>query len=264
MLQSIRKIGRRLLGHARGSGAKYGWVQELNHWPGEDESEYNYAGAEILEKVSQATQRVIQGNALFERDSVLFYEPSYNWQFLTHLLWVQKRLGRPLQILDFGGSLGSLYWQHRPYLSEVASSWNVVEQESFVEEGRRIVPSDQIQFWSTIEDCASEGPIDLLICSTVLQYLPDPFLPIKQAIDVSIPFALIDRTPFAADGRQRIMLQKVDPSIYEASYPCHFFNENDFLNELEQSTRVLFRFGAQDGYLGGANYRGMLLDLAAR
>ena len=41
---------------------------------------------------------------------------------------------------------------------------------------------------------------------------------------LQIPHLVIDNTFFNYENRDRIAIQKVDPMIYEASYPCWFLN----------------------------------------
>ena len=45
--------------------------------------------------------------------------------------------GGRLEVVDFGGALGSTWWQHREELSALGlRRWVVVEQPQFIEAGR--------------------------------------------------------------------------------------------------------------------------------
>ena len=72
-----------------------------------------YDAAHILEKVKGALLKVKRGQAIYERDSVLFDRIEYSWPLLTGLLWVASLNENRLSVLDFGGSLGSSYFQNR-------------------------------------------------------------------------------------------------------------------------------------------------------
>jgi len=65
----------------------------------------------------------------------LFSKPQYNWSFLSTLLWSFAKESNKLNIIDFGGSLGSTYFQHRLWLENFNYTWNVIEQPHYVEEG---------------------------------------------------------------------------------------------------------------------------------
>ena len=80
---------------------------------------------------------VVDGRAAYERDSVLFEEVEYVWPLLASLMWVGARHLGSLNVLDFGGSLGSTYFQNRIFLATLPSvRWNIVEQPRHVEVGR--------------------------------------------------------------------------------------------------------------------------------
>ena len=96
-----------------------------------------YDQPSILEKVSASTQAVVDGRAVFERDSVLFDKPDYNWPLLAILQKVARQDENRLRLIDFGGSLGSTYRQCRRFLEGLEKvEWNVVEQQAFISRGR--------------------------------------------------------------------------------------------------------------------------------
>jgi hypothetical protein len=80
-----------------------------------------------------------------------------------------------LDVLDFGGALGSLYFQHRSYFSNLeAVQWCVVEQREFVTEGLAHVADGCLRFYESIEACCKECNPAIGIASSALQYLPNP------------------------------------------------------------------------------------------
>src|SRR5262245_37179159 len=95
-----------------------------------------YDAPDILEKVRRSTLAVVSGSAAFERDSVAFENTEYSLPLLACLLYVATRSANRLDVLDFGGSLGSSYWQNRKLLTHLDHlRWSVVEQPHFVEVG---------------------------------------------------------------------------------------------------------------------------------
>ena len=193
-----------------------------------------YDAANILEKVKDAMKEVIAGNAVFERDSVLFVHEEPNYPLISSLLFAMHGK-EELHLLDFGGSLGSVYFQNRKFLSCFRKiSWEIVEQKHFTEAGRELLKGfPEISFQQSVEDVFRNGKPDIVLFSSVLQYLPD-FQPLLQKVmDAECDYILIDRTPiFTENEKRHYCIQHVPPSIYPGSYAVQIFGRNDFSNLL--------------------------------
>ena len=59
----------------------------------------------ILGKVLEATLKVKNGEAVYERDLVLFDHIEFYWPVLSGLMWVAARNNGRLNVLDYGGTL---------------------------------------------------------------------------------------------------------------------------------------------------------------
>ena len=222
-----------------------------------------YDAPAILMQVRKAISRVVSGEAVFERDSVCFDHEEYRWPTLACLLRVATENGGRLRVLDFGGSLGSFYFQHRKHFSALKQvRWSVVEQSHYVDCGRKDFQNDVLRFYATIEECMADGPVDVILCSSVLQYLENPYEILSNLVRVGVQYILIDRTPFIVGDNDRLTVQHVPPSIYPASYPAWFFSEQRFLNEVKRlGLRVEDRFPADDN-VGIGEFKGVLLGCA--
>ena len=93
-----------------------------------------YSDKSILEKVLNSTQEVINGNATYEQDSVLFHESQIPSYLISAITLSHNSSLEFYKVLDWGGSLGSLYFRTRPlWLNhEKNTEWHVVEQDNFV------------------------------------------------------------------------------------------------------------------------------------
>ena len=183
-----------------------------------------YAANAILKKVRAAALAVRDGKALWERDSVLFYHEQYNMPLLDCLTQAAQEAGGKLHVLDFGGSLGSTCAQHRRWLEKLPEwTWNVVEQPHFVGCGKRELQTEHLRFYHTVEEAMAAAPINVILLSSVLQYLEDAYALLKMLSALPASWLFIDRTP-VLEGRERIMVQHVPPEIYEAAYPCRFLD----------------------------------------
>src|SRR5688572_1444471 len=101
---------------------------DFGSWSEAKRISHGYAHPSVIEKVVFAARAVRDGYALWERDTVLFYEQSANEPLLRALNYVATTSDGRLALLDFGGALGSTWWQHRPWLANLAHvGWSVVE-----------------------------------------------------------------------------------------------------------------------------------------
>jgi putative methyltransferase (TIGR04325 family) len=154
----------------------------------------------------------------------LFDEIQYSWPLLAGLMLAASKNQGELNVIDFGGSLGSTYFQNRKFLDGVLTSWNVVEQAHFVDCGKREVADDHLSFFESIEDCIRVQKPNVLILGSVLQYLEKPFEFIEIICGYSFPFVIIDRTP-TKPQIDKITIQRYQTDINSFTYPCWIFNE---------------------------------------
>ncbi len=222
-----------------------------------------YDSPAILDRVRAAVLKVKRGEAVFERDSVCFYHEEYRWPALACLLRVAAEQGGRLRVLDFGGSLGSFYFQHRKHFAGLREvRWAVVEQPHFVQCGNQEFADDVLEFHESIDACLNAGKIDVIFLSSVLQYLEEPYEWLRTFAGTGVPWLLLDRTPFIEREQDRLTVQYVPPEIYPASYPAWFFSRKRFAEALEKAGyREIVRFDAQDD-MGIGKFEGVLLERA--
>jgi putative methyltransferase (TIGR04325 family) len=194
-----------------------------------------YSSVHILEKTKKALLSVKNGEAVYERDSVLFDHIEYSWPLLAGLLWRAAKSQGHLNVLDFGGSLGSSYFQNLYFLRSVQSvRWNIVEQISHVEVGKQFFEDEHLRFYLTIEECFANTNPNVIILSSVLQYLEKPYDLLLKLSQLSQASILIDRTPFWNNPEDRLCIEKVNASIYPATYPIWIFSLSKFQKHLDR------------------------------
>lgn len=206
-----------------------------------------YDDAAILDKVKNATLRVIRGESAYERDSVVFDRIEISWPVLAGLLWAATRNHGSLRVLDFGGSLGTTYRQNKAYFDDLAEVlWGVVEQPHYVACGRQLESDHKLRFFETIDDCAAEIRPNAVMLGAVLQYLPDPYGVLERLSRTNARVMIVDRTPFSAVVDDRITVQVVPPSIYRASYPSWVFSMDAFRKRVPSEWRIVSVFDSAD------------------
>ena len=209
----------------------HGYFGNYSNWEAARRASSGYDAEHILDKVKEALLKVKRGEAAYERDSVLFDRIEYSWPVLAGLLWVASQSGNRLNVLDFGGSLGSTYFQNKKFLSHLEEfHWNVVEQPHFVRCGQENFQDETIRFYASIKDCLSDNNPSVLILAGVLAYLEDVDGILASMLGQNFPYIILDRTHLVSEGEDRITVQRVPTWIYKASYPCRFFNETRLLS----------------------------------
>jgi len=244
---------------------KYGFSGDYRSWSGAQLKCSGYSTDNILEKVKHATLQVKKGEAVYERDSVLFDHIQYSWPLLSGLMWVAASKISQLNVLDFGGSLGSSYFQNKKFLDTIRTlHWNVVEQKKLVETGIKIIQDERLQFYFSIEDVLKNTSPDIFLLSCTLPYLEDPYSFLETIVSYRFPYILIDNTYFHCEARDRICVQKVPPSIYDASYPCWFLNYEKVIAIVKKSYSIVSQHNNDSAiYLDGQKiqYQGFIAKL---
>jgi putative methyltransferase (TIGR04325 family) len=205
-----------------------GYVGDHPSWDAARAASTGYDADLILERTKAATLEVKEGRAAYERDTMLFERPQYAWPVLSSLFWIAARTGE-LSVLDFGGALGSTYFNHRRFLQTLPGlRWSVVEQPHVARCGTEHFAEPSLNFFSTIEECFAAEKPNVALFSGVVQYLPKPFEVIEAVAVHGVPTLIVDMTPFQEQGRDVLTVQNVPPQIYPASYPCWLFDEAKF------------------------------------
>jgi len=192
---------------------------------------------------------VTSGQAAFERDSILFDEPEFSFPILATLLRAGVDSPQMLEVTDFGGSLGSTYRQCRPFLpSPMRVLWRVIEQPAFADAGRREFATDELQFFASLSELPATSAQSVTLASSVLQYLEDPFGVLEQLSAHAAGHMIIDRTPMSDQSHDRLCIQHVPKTIYDASYPCWILSRSKLLSRLAESGwQVLGEFPGLEG-----------------
>jgi putative methyltransferase (TIGR04325 family) len=257
----VKDLWRRAIGRGIQFRGRY------DDWNEANQAAHGYDSAETIRKVSEATRAVIEGKAAAERDSIVFPRVPYPYPLISLLLRAGCENGGQLTVLDFGGALGSSYFQCRDFLGGLRRvNWNIVEQQAFVDVGRLEFERGPIRFFESIDLAAKAGQPDVVVLSSVLQYIPDPADVLAAIGQLQPRYVMIDRTPIAITGRQIITVQRVPREIHETSYPAWLFSETFLTSGLGPKYRLVADFDAVDGVLGignlSARFRGYVFDLA--
>ena len=238
----------RRIDRAAGRGLRFeaGW----SDWGAALAASGGYDDDAILERVRRATREVVAGRAAFERDGVTFahWEPPFT--ILAPLLRHALRSDGRLDVVDFGGSLGSSYRQCQPLLPQLrALRWQVVEQPAFVRMGREEFSDAVLSFHDTLDSLAPAWPgaPRALLGSSVLQYLADPDAHLAAWRAAGTGTLVLDRTPVWDGPEHRACVQHVPESIYPGSYPCWILSRPRLLEAMGSGWRLVCEFDSAEG-----------------
>lgn len=211
-----------------------GWHGDYSSWKEASAKTIGYNESLILKQVDEGLSMVLKGQAAFERDSVAFKELIYSESLLNVFKSVAEQNNNVLSILDFGGSLGSIYFQYRTLLTQYKINWSVVEQSNFVDLGKEKYSNSQLSFFHTIAEAQASQRHDVLLLSSVLAYLDKPEEFLKNVLPFRFRYIVFYRTAFVNRNNHLLTVQYVPQSIYKASYPAWFFNEEKLTSILSK------------------------------
>ena len=145
-------------------------------------------------------------------------------------------LERP-HVIDFGGALGSHYWQ----MKGKPLRWSVVETAAMAAMGE---PTGELAFY---DDLAKPGAADIIYCSCVLPYVPDPLAMARLLAAMSAKLLILDRQylyPGAGYGLQYSLLSENGPGPLVGvrdrivAYPFAFIEEPALIEAFRPWTLV--------------------------
>lgn len=182
-----------------------------------------YDSEKITWSLLSAATKVRDRSAAYERDGVLFSEIQYSWPLLAALS-LSRRESQSLRVLDWGGSLGSSYFQNKDLLesSGCKLDWTIVEQEHMVEIGEREFRSGSLRFAKNLSEF-QRGQFDVALFASSICYVADAERVISDVKKLQPSKIIFDRTPEARGPEDLFGVQRVNSKIYKASYPIRSF-----------------------------------------
>lgn len=221
----------------------HGWFGNYSSWQLAKSECGGYDAGNILNKVKDSVLKVRNGEAVYERDSVLFDEIQYSPNLID--AFKKSIVGNQLHVVDFGGSLGSTYFQHKELFKDIKDlKWSVVEQKHFVDCGKNEIEIDSLRFYYTVDEALQTQKPHVLLLSSVIPYFEKPYELIELLLTYNFEYIIVDRTAFIEGAEERITKQIVPEFIYKASYPAWFLNEKKFVDAFLTKYNMLSDFSS--------------------
>lgn len=205
-----------------------------------------YDSAEILRKICDSEIAVQKGQAVDARDGVVFEHMQFSFPVLAALGRAAHPLSRPLRVVDFGGALGGSYRQYKAFYGERAE-WAIVEQPDMIRLGQERFSDGEIRFFSSLAAALSAMSADVVLLSSALQYLREPYTLLEEIARSRVEHLVIDRTPCRSGERDILTVQRVPAEIYAASYPCWIFSRQRLESAFGRHFKTLASFSDASG-----------------
>lgn len=238
---------------------KFGWQWfrgDYPDWAAARAASAGYDDAAVLARVLGATREVRAGRARWERDGVPFTEPAVNGPVLAALRKAASEAGGPLVVVDFGGALGSTWWQHRSALADLPGvQWRVVEQPHYVRASAEFADR-QLSFHDSIDAAIRPGERPVILLSSVLPYVESPLSLLDGIARRGFREVIIDRTPLVRSGRTRLVVQHTPPGLGGGSYPCWLLDRGQLLAPLGPDYALKGEWPAEDDLALDVAHRG--------
>jgi len=216
-------------------------------WEDAVKSSSGYNSDIIFENVKKSALKVRNGDAVYERDSVIFNKIEYSYPLLAGLMWVAAQNEGKLNLIDFGGALGTTYYQNKKFINELNEvNWFIVEQPKFVKIGKELFENNNLKFFNTIDACLKCCHISVILLSSVIQYFKNPNELIEKILKYNFQYIILDRTFFINAENDRIAIHVVDENIFSASIPTWFFNYEKFINKFTKNYDLICDFYSFD------------------
>lgn len=253
----LRRTARRLFG--------WQWFRgDFANWNDARAASAGYDDAAVLPRVVAAARQVRTHPGLWDRDGFVFSEPTLHEPLVNAVRQAAMAAGGPVTVVDFGGGLGSTWWQHRAAFDGIVAGWRVVEQPGFVAAGRKEFGDRVLSFHATLAEASEAGQPQVILLSSVLPYLEAPHALLADVVARRFSYVIVDRTPFIAGGRDQLVVQANPPKLGGDSYPCWLFDrrgvEMHFRRDYRLMTEWRVEFDEVDGTVG---YHGLHFELHA-
>lgn len=149
-----------------------------------------YEESDIVELVLQKTLMHLKNikNPFFEKNKQLLQNISVVNE-VGHLL-----KNKPLRILDIGGACGALFFELSEFTNIEIEKYYVVETPLMVSKARAKIKSENLEFYSKLEEVPNIDSIDLFIAQGVVQYFDAPIEFLKIINKLPIDFKYFSRT----------------------------------------------------------------------
>lgn len=240
-------------------GGKIYFSKEKKNWLSALQSSKSYQDEIIFNKVKKIYDEISKNSEFYERDGLVLKSKPDETELINFLNDIIDK-ENTLEVLDYGGSLGSRFFSNYDFITNNKIKWNIVEQENFVKYGKKFLENNTLFFYNTFEQCLSEKKINCAIFSGSLQYL-DNYVEILNEIKKNkIRYIFFDYLPLSNYSRHKIFVQHIPKKIYNSSYPIRIFSKQILFNEIKNLNFSISSLYLKKTIFYGFSYTSLVLE----
>jgi putative methyltransferase (TIGR04325 family) len=178
------------------------------------------------------------------RDGVILPKPEFQFPLIAGILRHAVQNQNQINVLDFGGSLGNVYFQFKQFVSlGIRIRWNVVELREVVDCGRKYFQDDEVHFYYSVDECIASTSPTIILLSGVLQNLESPAAVLHRCREIDAGTLIIDRTLCSDLTEDKVAVQKIviDGDL-RAENPRWVFSAPQLMQKLSEHWQLVSRF----------------------
>ena len=253
MIWSFFNLIFRLSGKIYFSNEKKDWLSALR-------LSKSYDDRIIFDKVKNTYDNLTDKKSEFYERDGLILRSKPDEEELIKFLKDKIDINNTIEVLDYGGSLGSRFFSNYNFIKKNKIKWNIVEQENFVKYGRKFLQRKDLSFYNNLEECFNEKKINCVIFSGSIQYLENYLDVLKKIKTFNIRYIFFDNLPLSSYKDHKIYVQNISKKIYNSSYPIRIFSKELFLDEVKKLNFSFFDLNKKRTIFYGFSYTSLVLE----
>lgn len=207
----------------------------LTSWAEAEALATGWESPAIVDKTLALSLKMRDGEIAFQQDTLVHERVTYSPTILAFLARASAT-GTPLDIIDFGGSLGTNYYQNRAIIAPAEArgslKWRVVELPKTVALGRKHFANETLRFYDDWQSAADEAHDPKMLFTGSFQCVPDPLTLLDEVAGRHIPLIAFDRLLVSPAAAHEVYVQRPPARYYAATMPVWCFSRSAFEAEM--------------------------------
>ncbi len=120
-----------------------------------------------------------------------------------------RYVANEMRVIDFGGACGAHYFIAKALFAErIKLRWYVVETSAMARKGKEL-ENDELRFFDDLSVAKTKiGEPDLVFSSGTLQYVPDPYMTLKDLTQCSARYIFLTRWGLTTGDKELVCVQE--------------------------------------------------------
>lgn len=202
-------------------------------WKSAKNDSIGYNNSDTLKYIYKVA-KTAKKNGLLEKDGFI----KKNFEIDPDLKKLIKKINyKKINILDFGGGYGTLFFQYKNFLNRY--SWYIVEQKKVCDFAKTFLNKEKKLFYHSKLSNLSKKDFEIIILSSSIQYIKNYKSIIRKLKKFKPRYIIFLKTPMSSLPFDAIFKQSIPQETYIGSYPSWIFSKNSIIKLLLPSYFLL-------------------------